>query len=1003
MWLSSAPAVEPRRSPRNASSAPLHESMVQAAHQHLSDGSCPSSSSDKRPPPASQRTPRAAAPESIASNEPLLLDEHMESFPLVPLTIIPRLGLADLRRCECGLLQLLESLSGSDEDAQLGKYAGRQLSLVQRHVEQERARDRVLQLLSGDAPLLGAAAITTQSVKALPIFLTPPVNYQASSSQALSSSQYLKPEHNNNSHRSTLTPSPSAVRATTKSPLAKAAVRKKCDAIESARAMIKANLATSNNNSKTSNSISAFVISAGDHSSSNSNAKRRRRGLQKKKSTPEELEKARASQVERERERRKQEAYQRLIARQELQAEKKKKMQVSKPEKDAEPLVESVDSVHQQQNGSGPVIPAQPEIGGDLATSNNASQVSNASIKEGESESDDGSEVSNCSDSDEANEKAIMALQVQVREVPADDNVGALVPGERVEAAGDGVVDSSGDDEVDDGEDDDVDDEGEPQNVVLSHRGGLESDEATSCPQVDDGDPKEDPSADENKVEQEATVWHTRESEQIARDLQKFISLRKTAMIEQLQQQKQRKLDDLLHQQQDGHVDNQTAVTHNDSTLDAGHQLNQVDADRSDREVQDTRDLAEFPVLAAAIADSPPSQHQLPTAAVLIPAKQPKPASGGLVRKPQSQTQRLAGSTSRIGIPRTPAKPCKDYRGYFGNFHCILTSVFEQRHAFSSTNTSSNSTLSSSSRDSLAAPPHVPVNEQSLRIQLKLYESWQSIMMDYATVFGGNIAMPPSMLPTSSNSGLSPATAHYRINSTTRREVCDIVVTALEALGDWDEHPSGLGLKTTWNLLWTWSKPRVERKTLLAWQKVNHFQHAKALTRKDCLKKNMGKYLAMGGKMKQAYDVVPLTFILPHEYIAFVQAFQDKGARLRASSEASEGFFKKNIWIMKPVALSRGRGISLIDDLSHVVYGEQVVIQEYIANPLLLDGYKFDLRLYVLVTSFNPLEAFFYDEGFVRICTRQYEDADLTNLFVHLTNSSIQKENQDAIQARYAY
>jgi tubulin polyglutamylase TTLL5 len=76
-----------------------------------------------------------------------------------------------------------------------------------------------------------------------------------------------------------------------------------------------------------------------------------------------------------------------------------------------------------------------------------------------------------------------------------------------------------------------------------------------------------------------------------------------------------------------------------------------------------------------------------------------------------------------------------------------------------------------------------------------------------------------------------------------------------------------------------------------------------------------------------------------------------------------------------------------------VCYGQSVIIQRYINNPLLLDGYKFDLRIYVLVTSFEPLEAFIYDEGFVRVCTLKYstEAIDLNNLFIHLTNSSIQR------------
>lgn len=42
-------------------------------------------------------------------------------------------------------------------------------------------------------------------------------------------------------------------------------------------------------------------------------------------------------------------------------------------------------------------------------------------------------------------------------------------------------------------------------------------------------------------------------------------------------------------------------------------------------------------------------------------------------------------------------------------------------------------------------------------------------------------------------------------------------------------------------------------------------------------------------------------------------------------------------------------------------------------DPLLLDGYKFDMRIYVLVTHMKPLEAFVYKEGFARLSTEKYE------------------------------
>ncbi len=46
-----------------------------------------------------------------------------------------------------------------------------------------------------------------------------------------------------------------------------------------------------------------------------------------------------------------------------------------------------------------------------------------------------------------------------------------------------------------------------------------------------------------------------------------------------------------------------------------------------------------------------------------------------------------------------------------------------------------------------------------------------------------------------------------------------------------------------------------------------------------------------------------------------------------------------------------------------------MVVQEYLQNPYLIDGLKFDMRIYILITSIKPLRVYLYNEGISRFAT----------------------------------
>ncbi|KAJ3281463.1 putative tubulin polyglutamylase ttll1 [Borealophlyctis nickersoniae] len=160
-------------------------------------------------------------------------------------------------------------------------------------------------------------------------------------------------------------------------------------------------------------------------------------------------------------------------------------------------------------------------------------------------------------------------------------------------------------------------------------------------------------------------------------------------------------------------------------------------------------------------------------------------------------------------------------------------------------------------------------------------------------------------------------------------------------------------------------------------QIINHFPNHQELTKKDLMVKNIKRYRKELEKEKANADsrpvadsiytytdFLPTTFTLPGDYNLFAEEFRKTPS---------------SMWIMKPTDKARGIGIFIINKLQQI------------------KRWSRDSKMHVLVTSWRPLIAYKYTQGFARFCAVKYtsEVSELDNNFMHLTNVSIQKYGDD--------
>uniref|UniRef100_G1QA61 Tubulin polyglutamylase TTLL11 n=1 Tax=Myotis lucifugus TaxID=59463 RepID=G1QA61_MYOLU len=166
---------------------------------------------------------------------------------------------------------------------------------------------------------------------------------------------------------------------------------------------------------------------------------------------------------------------------------------------------------------------------------------------------------------------------------------------------------------------------------------------------------------------------------------------------------------------------------------------------------------------------------------------------------------------------------------------------------------------------------------------------------------------------------------------------------------------------------------------------VNKFPGMTEMVRKITLSRAVR---IMQNLFPEEYNFYPRSWILPDEFQLFT-------AQVQMVKDGDPSW--KPTFIVKPDGGCQGDGIYLIKDPSDIrlagtLQRRPAVVQEYICKPLLIDKLKFDIRLYVLLKSLDPLEIYIAKDGLSRFCTEPYQEPtpkNLHHIFMHLTNYSL--------------
>ena len=194
-------------------------------------------------------------------------------------------------------------------------------------------------------------------------------------------------------------------------------------------------------------------------------------------------------------------------------------------------------------------------------------------------------------------------------------------------------------------------------------------------------------------------------------------------------------------------------------------------------------------------------------------------------------------------------------------------------------------------------------------------------------------------------------TLGFKISETTH--IYNSVVNSLKTGGCRIVGPNS----SKWNVMWTGQTKPEHLKEATKYQKINHFPQSFQVGRKDMMWKNLSRMR----RVFPEYNFCPKTYLFPDDFRKFTM------------DREAENY--KHMYIMKPSASSCGRGIKVVGCKQEVKRKPGYVVSQYVSNPHLIDGFKYDLRIYALVTSFDPLKVYLFKEGLARFATQKYTNS----------------------------